>query len=392
MVFIRQLAKGQQFMGDPDGPMRFVPSLGMEVPTYIDPRKDLKSEANCASAHKSVDYHVPITMRGKYFPSDLADYDPEKNYPIGNQSKRARCNGLKADGQVCQKLAMHRSGFCSNHGGALHPADKMFSSMRGIAPSDLSKLNRHRKVLLGIIKVSELDDEEIAKGAIRNEDGTFSKSQLLEKKIYEEMKREFFARAERMMQEQAYDMIKVMREMALSEINEPKDRIQAAQWNIERILGKTPDVLITHTSDKPFESIMSAITGGSRDDYRNGEAPAIVNEILDGEVLEDDEDEEDDEDDEDEPIDVEVEIESKSPVSAMSTALAVQEKKDAIQATKDRINKARNRRYAARAQGADSLENLGFGINFVQEKKLAGTGTLRMKLIAPDDLKAPKSR
>jgi hypothetical protein len=212
-----------------------------------------------------------------------------------------------------------------------------------------------------------------------------------------------------MMQEQAYDMIKVMREMAMSELNEPRDRIQAAQWNIERILGKTPDVLITHTSEKPFESMMAAVTGGSRDDYRNGELPSLTDKpgnVIEGEVAVDDEQYDEDADDEavKENLDihmvdvtgtavvVETESEDKDGDNTYAAMVAVVDKKKEIEEAKARIKKARNRRFAARAQGATSLENLGFSVVFKNEKALAGTGTCRMKLIAPDDQIAPQSR
>lgn len=406
--FVRAAEPGQVFMGEPDGPMRYVPSLGMEVPTYVDPREDLKTTAHCRNSHKAVDYHIPRAMRGTYLPTELADYNAELLYSTG-KNDLVRCGGIRNAGYACQKLAMNRTGFCTNHGGALHPADKVFTMHRNILPDDISTLSRLQKVTVGIIPVSELDDEEIAKGMIRNDDGTFTRSPIADKKIFDQMKREFFARAERMMQEQAYDMIKVMREMAMSELNEPRDRIQAAQWNIERILGKTPDVLITHTSEKPFESIMAAVTGGSRDDYRNGELPSLTDKpgnVIEGEVAVDDEQYDEDADDEtveenldihmvdvtDTAVVVETESEDKDGDNTYAAMVAVVDKKKEIEEAKARIKKARNRRFAARAQGATSLENLGFSVVFKDEKALAGTGTCRMKLIAPDDQIAPQSR
>ena len=86
----KPVARGNaMYMGEPDGPMRFIKSLGMEVPTYIDPRNDLKSTYKSAGAHIPVDYHVPPNMRGTYTPQQLADYDPEKNYPTTDAGKGA---------------------------------------------------------------------------------------------------------------------------------------------------------------------------------------------------------------------------------------------------------------------------------------------------------------
>ena len=419
-AFKRELPYGGNalFMGEPDGPLRFIKSLGMEVPTYINPREDLKTQyVNARNVHKSVDYHVPVHMRGPYFPDALADYDPDVNYPL-TRTHKVRCGGLKPDGQICQKSAMNRTGFCTNHGGALHPADKLFSSERGVMPSQPHKLNRLQQVEMELIPVSDLDDEEITRMQVRNEDGTFSKrSTVLSQKIIAQMRAEFFERADRFVRENAMKMLETMRDIATSDLNEPQDRIKAATWVAERALGKTPDVLLTNKTDAPFEQLVADVVGGSRADYRatRGQTPSVIEgEVLpDGTapiVIIDDEIEEDDE------VGGELdaaqhELESgQRPQSAgedqvsqgsvidsdgdsdddgvTSIADFQKQKKEAA----ERIKKQRARRYAARAQGATSLENLAYGVEFVSVKRSNGKVETRLKLISPDDVKVPKTR
>lgn len=399
------------YMGEPDGPMRWIKSLGMEVPTYIDPRNDLKSTYKSASAHVSIDYHVPPRFRGPYVPQGLADYDPAKHYPL-TQTGKVRCGGIRADGIICQKAAQNRTPYCTNHGGALHPADKLFSSDRGVMPSTPEKLSRLQKVEMGIIPVSELTDEEILKMQVRNDDGTFSKTtQILSNRITQDMRAQFFKRTDDLLRESTLDLLNEMKRIALSAVAEDKDKIQAIQWLTERTLGKTPDVLITNKTDTPFENMMTEIVSGSRDDYRNGNQPALPGgvPIIEGEVFDpyefDDEDdneesnvERDGESDdqhemvgENQVVDVGSYTDNSAKVDAAPNPQTPAEIAAARKARKDAINKARNRKYAAKSRGLDTLDDLPYDIEFKIVNMKAGPVT-RMKLIAPDAQKAPKAR
>ena len=379
------------YMGEPDGPMRFIKSLGEEVPTYIDPRNDLKTKYKTAGAHKSVDYHIPPRFRGPYKPEQLADYDPDKHYPILSKTNFVRCGGVRSDGQICQKTAMHRTGFCSNHGGALHPADKLFASERGVVPTSPEKLDRMQKVEMGIIPVSELSDEEIARQQVKLDNGTFGPtSQILSARIINAMRQEFFARADRFVRENVLDMLEEMRNIAISTVSEDKDKITAATWLIERAMGKTPDVLITNKTDSPFESMMGDVFGGSRDDYRNGNTPAVGGmTVIEGEIADEQPillDEEFDSEPDDEPMDQsQVEIEnpvvddSPDPKDPIAIAKARAEKKAAIK-------RRRNRQYAAKSRGLSTLDDLPYEIVFKKTELKEGTVT-RMKLLSPEQQK-----
>lgn len=440
------------YMGDPDGPKRFVKSLGVEVPTYISPRDDLRSSYNSGTAHKSVDYHVPPPMRGTYVPTDLADYDPGNHYALTGKLK-VKCGGLIRDGQACQKSAMNRSGFCTNHGGALHPADKFYSSERGVAPTHVENLSRLDKIMLEIIPISELSDEEIARQMIRDDNGQWVRpSRKIAPKLYEMMHREMYQRANDLIRMNTLDMIQTMVDIAKSDVNEPADRQKAAQWLVERQLGKTPDVLITSKTEKPFEQLMADIQSGSREDFRREREAMFNGPVIEGEVVIIEEEDEDD----DEAIDqdsvqdgaqtVQLAIESGESEevddehtldgSALSGAsgfgnesqdgsheddgernrqaqegeltsdsnenkggsdplqrqAALAEKAREREEAKKRIMAARRRRFAAKSQGLDSVSNVAYGVEFKTEIKPDGTKQTRMKLIAPDAVKLPKTR
>lgn len=425
------------YMGEPDGPMRFIKSLGMEVPTYIDPRNDLKTGYRNAGAHKSVDYHIPPKMRGPYKPQDLADFDESNHYPT-NEQGNVRCSGLKPGGLICQKVARNRTGFCSNHGGALHPADKLFTAERGIMPSTPEKLDRHQKVEMGIIPVSELSDEEIAKGQIRMDNGTFSPtSPALSNRIQSAIRAEFFKRADRFVQENVMDMLKEMRNIALSTVSEDKDKIAAIQWMTERVLGKTPDVIITNKTDSPFETMMGDVLGGSRESYRNqasqppGGMTVIEGEISNAVTILDQDDDEQEDSETSSPMVLEernlsndgnatqaaiassaavasnealVTQKGQAPSGSLGSgdllpgpgAPAENENDPVVIARKkreirERRRKARNRRYAAKSRGFNTIEDLPYEVVF-RQVKLGGKLVTRMKLIAPEDQKSPKVR
>lgn len=443
--FEREVPRGGQFyMGEPDGPMRFIKSLGMEVPTFISPRDDLRTQYRNAKAHKNVDYHIPISKRGVYRPESLADYDPDFDYSV-TDTGMVRCGGIMQRGKICQKSARNHTGFCSNHGGALHPADKLFISERGIMPSDVTRMTRMQMVEMGIIKVNELTDEEIAKGAIRNDDGTFTpNSQLVSAKINAQMRTEFFERADRFIRENVMDMLGEMRRIALSPVEEAKDKIQAIQWLTERALGKTPDVLITNQTDKPFDQLLGDISGGSREEYRNSQRE-LAGGLIDGEfeskIIVDDEDEDDSEIDDENVADAEVadvpnglqiqviegdvvEVdssdipESEGAQEIGSRILPVESPGDSVaesdsvegrtaaqlgvtnpaeiaamrKAQKEAIKRRRNKRYAARAIGATTLDDLPYHLVFKECETQRDGKFIRMKLVAPEDQKSPQTR
>lgn len=142
----------------------------------------------------------------------------------------------------------------------------------------------------GDLTVAELDDEEVAYGITKCDDGKFSAkaayhSKKLPKKIQDEMQRELFARATRLLRGNVLASIEAIVEIATSPGSEDRDRMKAAQYIIERIQGKTPDV-VQVTQEKPWEHVLAHVVAGERSPVREA---AKLDNAIDVEWTEEDE-------------------------------------------------------------------------------------------------------
>lgn len=295
----------RRLMGEPDGPFRFVPELGAEVPTYIDPRKDLTSEK--AWGFKRLDYHIPFNMRGPFKPQW---FDPKYYAQYGQQFKTdaegfVLCMGETIwEGKTGRKLkepvpcgnkAVNRYPYCRNHGGALHPADKMLSSRNNqiakVGQERIDSLDRVQKFMAGLLLVEDLDDDEIIGAYVRNDAGKPINNSKIGLRFQQEMTRELIRRMNRFMQMKLPNMLKAMADIAESDFAEPADRIKASIWLAERVIGKVPDVIVHGTTDKPIDQILGQIQGGSREDFRRTVASTRSDsEPLDVAVVDDEDD------------------------------------------------------------------------------------------------------
>ena len=283
MTVLDDTVKGTT-IGEPDGPIQFIESLGVEVPTFVDPRIDLipPGRGNAKSI-KRVSYHIPFAYRGEFRPEQWPGEFRQKHAGSIRLSVDGfvLCTGVaKATGTLCQNKAVNRTLFCRNHGGALHPADKKLSSL-SIVPESASqerqdridKLDRVQKFMQGFLSVEELDDDEITGSFVRTSEGVPIKSIVLGKKFEQLIGKELHVRLNRYLTSKTPRALEVMYQIMDSEMVEPADRINAAKFIIERTMGKTPDVVISHkTEEKPYESILESIESGSRADHRKSVA------------------------------------------------------------------------------------------------------------------------
>lgn len=138
---------------------------------------------------------------------------------------------------------------------------------------------RMAQFLAGEIDVRDLDDEELARGQFRDERGKFGiPSQLVPREVQQEMIRRLLERGDELWR-QGYNMaIRCCLEICSDPNNDPRTRLTAAQYIIERTAGKTPDrVLIT--ADDAIETLFRTLLDGG-----NGLEPMV----LDADVVEDD--------------------------------------------------------------------------------------------------------
>lgn len=415
-------------MGKPDGPYRFIPEFGAEVPTFIDKREDLIPPRS--QGFKRLDYHVPFNKRGEFKPQWL---DPQYYAQYGRQFRidhegYVMCLGQKVwDGRngkkletptTCGNRAVNRVCFCRNHGGALHPADKRISaqnlSITKIEPERIEALDRVQKFMAGIITTADLEDDEVIGAYVRNNEGRPINSRVIGAKFQQQIVQELIKRMNSFMQMKLPNMIKAMTDIAESDFAEPADRIKAAQWVAERVIGKTPEILAISVSDKPVDQILGQLQGGSREEYRKSiQSSRVIEGVVDVPVVDVEADLEPDdftvegsngnhvEDGRDSarPMDTDevslsvpdaggsngvVRPGSNTGVAVIDKAIATRDKAKEV---KRRIKIDKNRRFAMRAQGVKMSGDLGWLIDYKAVKR-RGTGEIiayRATLVSPED-------
>lgn len=385
--------------GDADGPPIWMDELGCEVPTFINERLDLVAQWHGRDkAFQRLNHHVPFKLRGPFQPSDWPEKHSLKMGKVRTDlSGYVLCTGInrgragRGGGQLCKSRAVNRTMFCGAHGGALHPADRKISAMSvaPMPPDRIDNMDRVQKFMQGFIKLEELDDDEIQGGFVRNSQGMPISGWRLGAKFQGQLTKELHRRLNEFLKTKTSDMLKVMVDIASNDLFEAADRIKAATWVAERTMGKTPDVLVTATTDAPYQSILAGIEASSRESYRESVTSHRVDSAESTDTYLD-------------IVDVEVEAEVEyvdgengdgerefSDGGDDGGDGGVSGHADRIEDERARrlerakaIRKAKARRYAARAVGATSLSHQPWLVEFVKDT-VAG-GTWRMKLWPPD--------
>lgn len=400
------LDKGVTF-GDADGPDLFVDQLGIVVPTFINPRNDLIRGA--AAYFKRVSHHVPFKMRGHFkvveWPEAYVEWLRDNDGWETDAEGFVICGGIrtygKDAGKKCRARAVNRTRFCRCHGGGLHPLDKKMSAKSIIAPPEnrVKALDRPQKFLQGFLDISDLTDEEVQGLFIYNDAGQKVDSIALGLKMHQQIAQELHRRMNRFLQTKTASMLTVMVDIAESELVEPADRIKAATWVAERVLGKTPEVIMHGKVEAPYEAIFETIDAGSRSAYRQqGQTGELemdsgsrkVSEILDVDFDDGDESVLVEQDDivVDESADSSADSENGESNSAHVAAQEVVDRKAEIDRQKE-IKKARakakQRRFAARAVGATTTHDMPWLVEWKFVSSGSDAGTFRMKLVCPDE-------
>lgn len=138
---------------------------------------------------------------------------------------------------------------------------------------DLDPLNsRMADLVSGAIDVTDLDDEELQYGAVKCDDGKFSIRAAYEawhmpKRLKSAMERELMKRADNRVKGAVLGAIDRLVLIATSPASEDKDAMKAAQWLVERAMGKTPDVVHT-VEQKKYEVVIENISRGTRRESR----------------------------------------------------------------------------------------------------------------------------
>ena len=142
---------------------------------------------------------------------------------------------------------------------------------------------RMEKLLMGELKVEDLDDEELARGQCRDTQGHFSgrPPRIIPRELQQEMVRRLLDRGNELWRSAFNIAIRTHIEIASDPNNSPADRLKASQYIIERVAGKTPDTLKLEATD-PVVQIFRALLGDP--DALELEAPIIDAEIVEDEA------------------------------------------------------------------------------------------------------------
>lgn len=168
------------------------------------------------------------------------------------------------DQALCAKLAVRHTDppRCTDHGGV----NAAFSRKRTEA-GYVRVSPRMRELIENPSLVHEMDDEELVRGEFRGKDGKFHRGpQLVPKALHAKMTEELFKRANDRMKTSVVEAAEVLVKIMKSEDADVKDQMKAAQWLIERVMGKTPEV-VQLSQDKPWQTLLTEVTQEGAEKY-----------------------------------------------------------------------------------------------------------------------------
>lgn len=161
-------------------------------------------------------------------------------------------------------------------------------------PDGTPVTNRMQALIDGTLQISELDDEELLKGKLRNKAGNFGgrPGKAIPREFHTAIVREITQRADRRILPRLEESQDVIREIMLNKRAPAIARFTAAAYTWERIQGKIPDKLIQETTIRKFEDL---IDGGKLlidlpdpkaiDAIKPGEGSDA--DVVDAEIVED---------------------------------------------------------------------------------------------------------
>jgi hypothetical protein len=259
-------APAVRFVGYPDGPKQFIAELGCEVGTFT---------AEPGGKFPALTWHVPLKMRGDYRAEDLANYDPQTPYRTDRLGK-VLCYGYTKAGERCSKRAVNRYPRCDQHGGTLHPLDKIVNDTESAANNaQAQSLSRFRQFQAGQITVDDLDDEELAMCGFRGKNGAIYRpknvprelAQAFTKAIYERAQEELrslteASRNQRVQSERPLEIEgEIVEPPGLESDSEDDRRNNESSVDEDprdaRLFSRDPAILAQSVEIKPFEYDLS---------------------------------------------------------------------------------------------------------------------------------------
>lgn len=269
-------------IGKPDGPPEWHPEFGCRVGTFTVRHAELDDVR--WQSRECLMFHVPRHLRGPYRPDELANFDPDYEYRVDPASGMRLCESITRSRQSpfpreCRRKATNRQPHCENHGARLHPHDKADANINFKDPAAMTRLEL---LEAGYIDVDDLTDDELRNGVAPK-----GKHLRVSKDVYQKITQRHFARAQELLAEGLLPAVQALNHIAQGSAYEPADRIKAATYIVERVMGKTPDVLITKAIKEPWEELVAGVATLSREESRaRRQAAGPGGDTIDAEVVE----------------------------------------------------------------------------------------------------------
>ncbi len=246
-------------VGVADGPPIFVPELGCETNTFTTPP---------GGSAPALNYHVPLKMRGDFQPEQLANYDPEKSYRTDAFGKMLCYAKAVSTGEKCSRRAVNRYAACIQHGGRLHPLDKI-AKEESSNNAEGQALSRYQQFLAKQITVDDLDDEELAVCGFRSpKNGVIFKPRNVPREVVDAFTKAVYERAQAELRSLSVEAAQTVGSIMKNKSIEPDIRMKAALSILERTLGKSPQVVQIGVDTKGFEQVFDGIFNGTREESR----------------------------------------------------------------------------------------------------------------------------
>ena len=137
----------------------------------------------------------------------------------------------------------------------------------------------------GFIRVEDLDDEELRYGMCRDSRGRIpkrtNKTEMLPRDLYEAMVAEHSKRFDENLRQQLDVALNTMSDIMVDPTAEPKDKMEAAKWFVDRVRGKAVDRVQVQVSKAPWEELLGDVAHVTRAQHE-----ARKMGIIDAEVVE----------------------------------------------------------------------------------------------------------
>ena len=131
----------------------------------------------------------------------------------------------------------------------------------------------------GFITVEDLDDEELRAGRCRDAHGRIPKvnktMEMVPRDLYDEMVAEHAKRFDEKLRQQLDTALNTFVEVMTDPTCEPKDRMEAARFFVERVRGKSVERVAVSVSKAPWEELLGDVAHVTRAQHEAMKAGAI---------------------------------------------------------------------------------------------------------------------